>query len=390
LEQGTLDIVRTSVVVADTEEEQADTLLRLLEAYDPRGSSARIDWAAPGLAEEDWTPLFRGVLEDWRGDGLTTRLILKTDDTLFRTQIPRETFLRPVWPTASDSTVFGTTLPLAMGIFDAFAITARGMVPCVNIRYDENLGYWWAVSANNQKTIRRIYFDGVSQPDSIWTTRRGVWGGSVLTIVEVTAGSQPEKGVVVSCDLEGPDSSGLYAGASVTNPVRQLRTIIEEFAYREPPIGAYRGDHVIIDDASWDAAETWFDARGYESARRWGADQNAETAADVVQSFLDDHPFVRIDWTPGGTLQFIIFDPDDVDPDDAAHFAVREFNEGGQAILEPVDEKEVYTHVRVPFMWSPAEGKFLSALEAHDVAALDVKVPTEIPNRWSQGRFSQA
>ena len=141
IQSGALEVLRTSVTVADSDEEQTGTLIRLLKAYDPRGSAARIDWAAPGLMEEDWTPLFRGVLEDWRADGLTTKLLLKTDDTLFRTQVPRETFERPVWPTASDATIHGTTWPLCMGIFDSYAITGRGMVPLVNIRYDETLGY---------------------------------------------------------------------------------------------------------------------------------------------------------------------------------------------------------------------------------------------------------
>lgn len=383
-EEGTLETVRTAVAMADPRGE----LIRKLEAYDPRGSAARIDWAAAGLMDSDWSPLFRGVLEDWQSDGLVTRLLLKTDDTLFRAQIPASTFLRPVWSTAADSTIFATAMPLCLGIFDSYAVTARGMVPAINVRYDDILGFWWAVSVGHQRTIRRVYFDGVAQPDTIWTTRRGVYGPVTLTIIEITAGYQPEKGVVVSCDLEGPDATGGYASTSITSPVRQLRTVVEEYAYRPAPTGAYRGDHAIVDDTTWDTWEAWFAARGYESARRWGGDQTAETAAEVAQSYLDDHIETRIAFSESGALRFIVIDPDDLDPDDAAHFRIDVHNEAGRCVLEPVDAKEVYTHLRMPYMWSPAEGKFLGALEAHDVAALPVKVPIELPNRWTQGRYT--
>jgi hypothetical protein len=386
IERGELEVVRTHVTFSDPTGE----LIRQLKTYDPRGSEARIDWAAPGLVDTDWTPLFRGVLEDWEREGLTTRIILKTDDTLLRTEVPPHKIAKAVWPSAADSTVYETAQPLCMGIFDSFAITGRGMVPCLNVRYDEALGFWWIVSLGHVVEIRRLYYDGVAQADTIWTTRRGVWGGSLATFVEITAGSQPEKGVVVSCDLEGPDDSGLYSGTAVTNPIRQLRTVLEEYAFREPPLGAWRGAHALIEASEWDAAETWFEDRNRaESARRWGADQNPETAAEVVQSFMDAHLFARLHWTPNGTLGIFIIDPDDVDPEALAHLDVGLHGTGGTLRQEPGDSREVYTHLRQPYMWSPAEQKFLAALAVHDVAAAPVKVPLDVPNVWTQGRYLQ-
>lgn len=383
IERGQLDVVRTSVEVSDPARE----LLRTLETYDPRGSAARIDWAAPGLDDVDWTPLFRGVVEDWERAGLYTKLLLKTDDTALRTAIPSRVFARTEWGSAPDSTIYGTAMPLVMGIFDSFAITARGMVPAIGIRYDKDLGYWWLASCDHLVEIRRVYYDGVAQPDTIWTTRRGVWGGGVCTIIEVTAGYQPDKGVVVSFDCEGPDEDGLYAGDAVTNPVRLLRTVLEEFAYRPPPLGAWRGDHSIV-GAGWDTGEAWFEARGYECAKRFGADQNPETAAEVIASFLDAYPSARIHWSPLGALDMLILDPDDEDPAAAGWFRVDLHHEGGRVEYAPGDLKDVYSHLRMPYMWSPAEQKYLGALEAHDVAALPLKVPLEVPNNWSQGRYS--
>ena len=341
---GVLEAVQKSVGVADPQGE----ILRMLETYDPRGSAAAIDWAAPGLAVADWEPVFRGVVSDWARTGLYTRLILKTDDTVLRTPVPSRVFSKTEWGAAADSTIFGTAMPLVFGIHDSFAITTRGMVPAVNIRYDVNLGYWYLASIGHMIRVRRLYYDGIAQPDSGWTTVRGVYGGNLCTIIAVTEGYQPEKGVVVSFDCEGPDDSGGYSGSSVTNPVAQLRAILQEYVYRTPPLGAWVGDHAIIDDDSWDAAEAWFDDHGYESARRLGGDQNPQSAAELVATFLDAHPWARIHWTPRGTLAFVVLDPDDADPTADAWFEVDKHHEGGLVEYSPGDRREVYTHVKVP------------------------------------------
>ncbi len=387
IEKSMLDAVRTSVDVSDPER----TLIRMLETYDPRGSAARIDQGAPDLVAADWEPCFVGIVEDWERDGLYTKLLLKTDDTVLRTPVPPTVFSRTEWGSANDSTIFGTACPLVLGIHDSFAITARGMVPAVNVRYDKDLGRWWWASGNYMVEIRRIYFDGIAQPDTIWTTLRGVFGKNVATIIVITEGSQPEKNVVVSFDCEAVNVNGTaeVGPAILTNPVTQLRVILEEYIYRDPPLGAWRGPHAIIDATSWDAAEAWFAAHGYESARRLGGDQNPQSGAELIGSFLDGFPFVRIHWTPLGTLEFVIIDPDDVTPDPSAWLELDRHQEGGQVAYAAGDRREVYTHLNLPYMWSPAEQKFMGALAVQDVAALPEKVALELPNVWTQGRYLQ-
>jgi hypothetical protein len=84
-----------------------------------------------------------------------------------------------------------------------------------------------------------------------------------------------------------------------------------------------------------------------------------------------------------------VLDPDDVDPDDGAHLELDKHHEGGQVPYHPGDAREVYTHVRMPYLWSEAERKYMTAYEAHDVAALPEKVPLKIENPWSQARFTR-
>jgi len=386
-----LEAVTTAVSVEDAD----GSLIRMLETYDPRGSVASIDWASPRLVAGDWEPLFRGVISDWARDdveegGLYTKLLLKTDDTVQRSPVPPGTFERTLWGGASEGTIYGTHLPLLTGIHDSWQITARGMVAAPNIRYDETQGYWWLASIDQQIEITRVYFDGIPMGTVGWSVVRGVFGQHYLTVIVVAEGYQPSKGVIVSFDCQGPDEDGLIVGSALTGAPDQLRMIINEYGYRTPPLRGWRGDASVIDAASWDAASAWFALYRIESARSFGGEQNPESVAEVIQSFLDAYPFTRICWTPLGTLKFGIIDFDDVDPPVASRFDLAKHHAGGRVPFVPGDTREVYTHVKTAFMWGAAEQKYVSEYQAHDVAALPEKVVLPLENPWSQCRLTQA
>jgi hypothetical protein len=276
-----------------------------------------------------------------------------------------------------------------LGILDLFQITGRGTVPMVNIRYDDNIGYWWAISTANAISIDRLYFDGKQQGTGGWSVLRGVYGGAFLTILAFAVGFQPAVDTIVSVDCHGPDEDGLAAGGALTGAPDQLRVAFEEWAYRSPPLAAWRGPIANINATTWDATSAYFALHRIESARRLGADQNVESGAEVAQSFLDSYQWTRLQFNEQGALELVVIDPDDLDPDDAMHIYLDLHNEGGGVIFEPGDEREVYTHLRMPFGYSPADEKFLSAYEAHDVAALDEKVVLVNENIWSQVRLTQ-
>jgi len=385
IEGPELVAVETKVGVIDVD----GSLLEMLETYDTRGSVAEMDWVLPDLVAADWTPLFRGIVADWERDGPITRLILKTDDTLLRSPIPAETFLRAEAGAADEASIFGTSKQLILGVFDAMQITGRGMVAAMNVRYDEVQGYWYLASVGQLVDVRRIYFDGHPQGDTGWSVLNIVQGATRMTIISVQAGFQPSKGVVVSFDGDGPDEDGLTAGDTLTGAPDQLRVAINEYGYRTSPLNGYRGDLAIVDATTWDAASAFFALHLIESARRFGGEQEPEALAEVIDSFPDVYRWTRIRWTRLGTLALDVFDPDDVDPAGAAAFDIQKHHAGGNVDLTPGDRREVYSHLRMPFTWSPAEQKFLTSYEAHDVAALPQKNVLTVENIWSQCRLTR-
>jgi hypothetical protein len=232
----------------------------------------------------------------------------------------------------------------------------------------------------------------------VWTELHGVYGGSLLTILQINS-SVPEKGTVVSADVEGPSASGqIPSGNTLGNPVRILRAALEEYAFRRSPLALWEGPHPKI-GATWEPTADFFDLYEYECGRRFGADQNVQSAAELCRSFLEAYPWARMWWDPTGTLEIGVLNNDDVDPNPALWVPVDRVSKDGMYLFEPGDVREVYTHIVQPYMESAQETKFSATYEAHDLAALsrtdqngDViedKLRLIIENRWSQARFTQ-
>lgn len=383
IKENSLRAVTTTVRVADADR----SLVKLLESYDPRGSASTIHWVVPELVASDWELLFKGVLFDWKVAGSFVDLLLRTDDSVLASGCPRPTFNKSEWSTAIDGSIYNTAMPLLMGYFSNFAITARGMVPAINIRYDDLQGLWWIASLGNVQ-VDRLYIDAVEIGG--WSVRRGVYGGAAMTIIVVDPASKPEQNAVLTFDGNGPDVNGLLTGPVMSNPVRQLRTFLEQYVYRNAPASPWDTTPLdIIDAASWDAVEDYLDLYEYESSVRIGGDRDKPTAMEVVQSFLDSYSWMRLAWLPNGSLAAGIVDHRDADPS-SDWTRVDVTTAPAEFLYEPGDRREVFSHVQQPYMWSPAEQKFMAAIEAHDIASAREPVWATVSNRWSQGRFTQS
>lgn len=380
IKNNALKAVTTKVRVHDAGGE----LFRTLESYDPKGSPAAIDWVVPAHVAADWQPLFRGIVYDWEPLEEFVDLDLRTDDQVIDSDAPRPVFNRSDWSSAVDAAIYNTAMPLVFGIHDNFAVTARGMVRAVNVRYDDIQGLWWLASIGNLKTIRRVFFDGEEQ--TLWTVRRGVYGGALMTLIEVDPEIKPEKNVVVTFDCEGPDVDGLTVGDTMGNPIRQIRTYLEQYVYRNNVVAAWDPTPLaVIDSASWDAIEAYFELYDFECGQRIGGNLDKPTARDVLQEFLDSYPFLRLAWLEDGSLGIGILEWRDKQPGSAwlrADVTTKpgefRFNRG---------RSEVLSHIAQPYMWSDAEQKFMASIEAHDIAAAPRPVWDTIENYWSQGRF---
>lgn len=384
---STLATSRTFVRVEDKDR----TLAELLETYNPRGSVARISWAALGLVEGDWETKFLGVVEDWEGrEGGAIELILKTDERDLRSPAPKPQFTRAAWPTATDPSIYGTASPLLLGIHDSFKITVRGQVRGLNVREDDSSPtalQFYSASLGNLTSIDRVYYDGVQQVGLAFQTLRGLFGGVYQTILALERDASPAPEVVVSFDCVGPDTSGGIAGPTLLNPVAQLRVFLEEYTFRDNQTGVYVGAHPLIEQTSWATVEAFFAAREYESGVILGGGGSRPLGLDVVESFLAAYPFVRMWWNETGQIECHLIDYTDTDPPAEAWLVADRDSEPGSFRYQPGDRKDVFNRIEMPYLFSDMEGKFLAQHEAHDVDSIEDPQARLVSNPWSQARY---
>ena len=386
---NTLVAARTTVKLND-----ADGSLRaMLATYDPRDSVATVRWVSPCLASTDFEPVFYGRVFDWTIQEGVVELQLKTHDAALQAPGPKPIFSRAEWPRASEVTIFGTVMPLVTGIHDSYKVTGRGMVPAVNIRWDEDAGsFWWCGSIGALATIPRIYYDG-SPKQSGFTVVRGTYGGVYQTIISVDAANvpvdgegKPDPGVVVSFDCSGPDASGGITSATLTNPLAELRAFLNNYVLRDNRSAFWEGDHVTIDTAAWDVAEVYFDLYGYEGAFRIGGGES-QPAAKVIEAFLKSHPWVKMWWTPSGKLSITILAHEDRSVSDTDWTNIETKVASKEFKYIPGDRRDVYSGVVNPYLYSHAEQKYLGSYEVHDLTVKPANV-TEVEDEFSQGRYS--
>lgn len=377
---STLSPTRTAIRIIDEQR----LLARMVETYDPRGSTAKIRCGAISLVEDDWEQWFVGVVEDWQSTPGFLEVLLKTDDAFMRSPVPKHAFSKSDW-TSADDQVWGKSTPAVFGHMSGFEITRRGFVPAINIRYDDTLGFWWCASITNG-IVTHVYYDGDEKPLANFTIKRAVLGGTLMTVIQVAKANAPEHGQVVSFDFNGPNSAG-QVGTTMNNPVRQLRVILEEYGLRDNRDGVWVGDHPRVDDASWDAVEAFFELHGYDCAKRIGGERDNPSLLDIVESFLDSYKYVRMFWTAEGTIAITIIDYADDDPP-AERVKADVYCQAQKFEFGPGDRKEVVDRVKVDFLYSPAEQKYLASYEAHDLTLrLDPPVMLVVPNQWSHGRY---
>lgn len=388
---NTLVAARTSVKINDAD----GSLKRMLDTYLPRGSAATIRWVSPFLVAADWELLFTGIVDDWKSSKGVIELLLKTNDKALQSPGPKPIFSRADTGYAADPTIWGTAMPLVLGIHDSYKVTGRGMVPAVNVRWNEDTGeFWWCATIGSLKTVPRIYFDGVVE-EAGFSIARGVYGGVYQTLIQVDGSLLPtesdgkkSKGQVLSFDCHGPDSTGGIAGDSITNPIVALRAYLNNYVFRDNRSSLWAGDAAEIHAATWDACEDYFDLYGYEGAFRIGGGAR-DPALKAIEGFLQSKPWVKMWWSPQGQIQIVAIPHADPTIADGDWLNATSKVAADKLVVEPGDRKDVYTGIIAPYLYSHSESKYLGSYESHDIGFTpeDDRVTFEIEDQFSQGRY---
>ena len=235
-----------------------------------------------------------------------------------------------------------------------------------------------------------MYYDGVLQTGLSFQVLRGQFGGIYQTLLGIERDDAPAPEVVVSFDATGPDTTGGTGGTTIVNPVTILKVYLEEYTFRNNADGIYAGAHPRIHQASWSAAEAFFADRDPDSARVFGGAGSRPLGLDVIESFLNEHRFVRMWWNELGQIECHLIPYTDTDPPAEAWLKADRAAAPGSFLYEPGDRQAVFNRFEVPYLFSDVEGQFLAQHEAHDEDSIEDRKAISVPNSWSQARYDRS
>jgi hypothetical protein len=299
LRPGNLQTTDLSLTLSD----KGRRITRILEgATDPRGSACNLYYALPGLAVADWHLVASGVFDrDEYEDGCRSiRLLLRPNDAPFKGNITKKQILKGECPLALE-TSFGVYLPLLYGEHDSSALTGKGMVPCININYDDT-GWNYAVCLGWAKSVNRVYKNGTLQTVSTdYTVAYPIIGGAQLTAILFT--SAPGETAVITADVEGYETVGNGSGELILNPVDQILHALTNFGFNDYRFGPWLDPGTTpLDLASFAISSSYASRSKFEGGNRLGGTADATTIMDALGGWLNSELPFRVFATNGGKL----------------------------------------------------------------------------------------
>jgi hypothetical protein len=297
-----------TMTLADTDGE----IKGILESGQQRGSVAQVYYALPGNST-DYQLLFSGILERWgyKSGGITT-LTLRTDDAFLRTYLPTWEITKSEWPNAPTRSI-GVLVPIVLGTHNSSGLSGTGMLTAIPVDWTASVIGWYVVCAGEAKSILAVFVDGVSKTVTThYTVDYALTrAGRTYTCVQFTAGNIPATDAVVTCDVQGYETTGntgsgttAPTGALTTNPVEQMRRLLVNFAEKKWLTGAWYDPSTsdVIDTASWAECGQWAERHALEGAGYLGGATEPKQTLDVLNSWLDSWPMFRAFWTAEGKI----------------------------------------------------------------------------------------
>lgn len=300
-----LSPLEMTVTVADDDQ----TLRAALEGGRQRGSAATVYWVIAGNAT-DYAVRFAGLLDRWNYSGQTVTLTLRTDDRMLRTY-PGHAITKSDWPNAPTASI-GLYPGLPYGVHNSSGLSGTGMLRAIPVDYTAGVKGWYAVCAGEPKLIRDVWKNGTLQTGGGTNYTRSYTttaAGRTYALIKFT--TIPAATDEITVDVDGYEATGNTAvtstaptGATITNPVEQIRHYLVNFAENDYTAGAWytAEDSLILDRDSWAQSSQWAERQQLEGAGYLGGTADALQVGDVLNSWLETWTCFRAYWTAQGTL----------------------------------------------------------------------------------------
>lgn len=237
------------------------------------------------------------------------------------------TFIDPESVSVVGSKNTGGFISVFLGRFDSNDATTPGTVGSIQaVRLNRSDGtggfaYRYLAAFSWMTYVSRVVVDGVALANTAWIRTYSRFNGIACT--EIWLASDPGVDSLVTFDGTGPGvsvpGSAVYLGSDVaasanpiTNPVAQMRWVLNNGVFGTYRSGSFLGDGSRIDTASWDAAETFAENRKQRGVIPPVSDAN-ERPIEMLTAWLRAWHY-SAHWTPDGTLALATLEPYEEEP----------------------------------------------------------------------------
>lgn len=375
-----LESPQFTVAITD---EDSDFRTRLGKGDRLFGTTATIKLASPAIAAANWFTLFSGILYEWnrrRGE-MAYDLTLRYDDLPLLSPFPRITIDKYDWPNAAPDAL-GQYVPIAYGRHDGLLSgdnsTKDGAIPTY---YVDTVNWRYVVCLGRAKEITRVYDDAVRV--TTWATAYVTVNGRLYTVIDSTV----DRGTsVVTCDILGYETVGDGTGTLMDEPTDQIKHLLVNFVYNEPPRVTsggsllWRADsEAPVSTGDWSTTKTFLAKLlpvGYKGSI-YLTGQN--TGIDVLNNWCQSHE-VKAFWTNNGNIA--------IRPDDQTTTALYlddpwlrwETDDIGDSFTPLYLSNNTTKRVTAQYSYVPARNRFGQTLECSEPSvATEVTESLEMP-----------
>lgn len=369
-EQNALEGSTCGITIVDPDRKFSDYIAGGRKVHN---AAVTVEWASPDLDPTDWLTTYKGVLANWKEEGVNVwKLLFDREQNKLTAVNPSVKFTETDFNDAPDDTIYGNFAPIIYGSHKSTGLNDDGMVTLWRVSDYGFMSSRARIKGHN--AVYTISESGGAQvvtlltKDTDWQEDFPIINGRQWSRVTLIGASKDTNKVLeLRADVEGIEEVGDGTGFLITNPALILLHWLTNFVFNDYQAGLWIQTLTTepIDLDRFIEARDYFN-RGGQAASRYMAGAQASTTAIQELNRFTDQLEIKAFWTRDGKIAIRPNTPFTIEvyPDDNI------IEEGLHDLIDPdynVDDTSLVSKILMNYLHQQATGEFLANATVEDV-----------------------